>query len=233
MKKVIIERPRVGGGFCKPPQLYIDPKRVDEDFDAGPGRESLTKKMGWDMKSQTDVLGPLKKFLQSNLGRRWDDVWSEICEHNKDWMGDHLKRHVGYMVETDVRITEQRDLTDNAGFHFDGFYVDPETGKLEKKERQRWRYKPRPQTIFHLNGTDYYKYDGIWYRVVVKEWKREPADRYARHYHGGMTCLGTADSTTTTLVVGTSLDACLQQIGSMQKQTTSQLKGMQAAERHG
>jgi hypothetical protein len=183
MKKVIIERPRVGGGFCKPPQLYIDPKRVDEDFDAGPGRESLTKKMGWDMKSQTDVLGPLKKFLQSNLGRRWDDVWSEICEHNKDWMGDHLKRHVGYMVETDVRITEQRDLTDNAGFHFDGFYVDPETGKLEKKERQRWRYKPRPQTIFHLNGTDYYKYDGIWYRVVVKEWKREPADRYARHYH--------------------------------------------------
>jgi hypothetical protein len=171
MKKVIIERPRVGGSYHKEPHPYIDPKKVDDGFDSGPNRESLTKKMGWEMKRQTDVLGPLTKFLQSNLGRPWDDVWSEICENNKDWMGAHLKRHVKYEVETNVHEEDGR-LVDDRGFRVDGFYVDPATGKLAKtKDEARWRYKPRPQCIFHMDGTDYYKHNGIWYRAVFEEWK--------------------------------------------------------------
>jgi hypothetical protein len=32
-------------------------------------------------KEFSDLIGPLSRFFQSRVGQRYDDVWSELCEH--------------------------------------------------------------------------------------------------------------------------------------------------------
>lgn len=166
MKKVIIERPRVGGGFFRKPPKPNSLKLVDDD--CSPTRESMRKGIGYDGKEQTDVLGPLKRFLTKNVGRRWDDVWSEVCEHTQDFMGDHLRRHVSLYVEVNVHEEDGKLVNDRGipvGIWRDEFYVDLDGILRKVNEYRRYRHKKPEQNVFHMDGKDFYKHEGIWYRV--------------------------------------------------------------------
>jgi len=48
-----------------------------------------------------DRLGPLRKFLKSQCGRKWNDVYSDICKQvdRRCIRGYHLHTHVDGMVE--------------------------------------------------------------------------------------------------------------------------------------
>lgn len=181
MKKVIIERPRAGGVFVrKPPKPKFDVYNIDKYEDVH-RQEGMKERLGWDGKEQTDLLGPVQRFLQKSVGRRWDDVWSEICEHNKDVMGSHLKDHIKWMVETDLVRDENGELVDSKGSPMRGwmnFYVNPDNGVLTKGEsRSRFKYRPTyTQRIYNIDGQDYYKFDGIWYRVTMVPYVRSKSD---------------------------------------------------------
>src|SRR3954454_22265305 len=80
MAKLIVERPRLGGGAKYPRNASFWQRTPPHEW---PNRESIKKH--WDAwgggrKSLNENLAPLRRYLRSNLGRPWNDVFSEISE---------------------------------------------------------------------------------------------------------------------------------------------------------
>jgi hypothetical protein len=124
MGRVIIERPRTGDGRVRAPRRPLD-------FETVSGREPM-KPSAWDRKSQTDLWGPLQRFIRAQVGRPWDKVWSEVCEHadTRSVVGRHLRGHVHDLVETRP-IMRGKSAYNRAGQRLGrSFYVDPRTGLL-------------------------------------------------------------------------------------------------------
>src|SRR5262245_62448206 len=78
MAQVIIERPRGG-------QRYKTPKgsrrRLQRGLDDGPRREGIKRVWGAGTKWLSEHLAPLRRFLLGQVGRPWDHVFAEICQH--------------------------------------------------------------------------------------------------------------------------------------------------------
>jgi hypothetical protein len=193
MKKVIIERPRDGAILSYRKKIGLH--QLDEDNDIlndGPTRIGLKRNAlitsPTRTKSQTDLMGPLTRFLTKRLGRKWDDVWSEICRYNKCFMGEHLKDHVKNYVCTNPRVGEDGCLYNQYGRNVERnknrFYVHPETGLLHYGNGLDWKYdNKRVYKIVEMDGKEYYKHNGIWYRVKTQALKdMNPTRRGYRWY---------------------------------------------------
>lgn len=101
MAKVIVERPRIGGHYDKPPaweKNIIDP---DEQL---PSKEGMRKRHYKNRKQLNENLGPLINFLKKRVGTPWNDVYSEICKNlNMDSaVQKHVRDHVWDFVRKDV-----------------------------------------------------------------------------------------------------------------------------------
>jgi len=88
MFKVIVERPRRGRSWAKKTKL----RYLKEDD----GRSRVSGKRiaieGGRRKWLNENLAPLKRYLFKQRGRKWDDVFSEICDHLDT--GSTVKMHV-------------------------------------------------------------------------------------------------------------------------------------------
>ena len=123
MGRVIIERPRVGGGRAR--------------FARGQDSENVSgsapmRPRGHDRKELTNLWGPLRRFLRSHVGRPWNKVWSEICEYAdaRSVVGTHLRAHVHDLVETRP-IMQGKAAYSRAGRPLvNCFYVNPRTRLL-------------------------------------------------------------------------------------------------------
>src|SRR5262249_27505564 len=155
-------RPRIGA--CKTPRVQTQYTRLDdfEVYDSGPRQEGMrrwhTVYHGWECKEQTDLLGPLHRFLQSQVGQDWDNVWAEIC-HDADaraLMGLHLRFHAWCCVAQVTRGTDSK-LYDTQGRELNQrlwkFYIDPATNQLRVVERQTSHTRRvSPRTVFAVDG---------------------------------------------------------------------------------
>lgn len=174
MKKVLISRPRVGG-VNQTKRKKVNMHQIDEfgDFDDGLPTKTSTKKdtvgLNGEEKSQTDLMGPLRRYLRKQVGRPWNDVWSEICSNNKDYMGEHLKTHVEWEVVTNCWFDENNKLTGEYGwlFYRSTLYVHPVTGilSLSKGTSSGYKRKKPEIRIVEMDGMEYYLYEDIWYRI--------------------------------------------------------------------
>jgi len=181
MKKVIVTPGRVGGGGKYPRHRYrfeLD----DEDYEiirerGTPKGRGMRKphEQGWDTtKEQTDHLGPIIGLLKKNVGRKWNDVWSEICEFadTRDLMGDHLRRHVMWFVETATEINDKGEVVSKPhGSRFywrNEFYVHPETGVLCEGKKKIRKYQRPQRVLIEVENQQYVQHDGLWYRVKMK-----------------------------------------------------------------
>jgi hypothetical protein len=124
MARVIIERPRDGGAPARAPRTRVDFEDVSE--------RAPMKPRPMDRKSQTDLWGPLRRFLRANVGRPWNTVWSEICEQadHRSVAGMHLRGHVHDLVETRPMMRGKTAYSSTGRQLGRGFYVDPRTGLL-------------------------------------------------------------------------------------------------------
>jgi hypothetical protein len=83
MAKVVTERPRSGHDrSSKKTGLTLSKDQVDaDDHGAMWLKMSRLAQYGRDAKQFTDLIGPLRRYLRKQVGRRWDDIFSEMCQH--------------------------------------------------------------------------------------------------------------------------------------------------------
>ena len=110
MSKVLTERPRVGkhssgrGGYEKATSVRRSEHRYFKDAkdESAPKRESMRKphKHRWNGKELTDNIRPLERYLRSQVGRHWNDVWSDVCQvlRGNGLQAAHVKQHVKWLV---------------------------------------------------------------------------------------------------------------------------------------
>lgn len=195
-KKVIVERPRAGGGLTSGrreiPWITKLPSRDIEElrelefdnpvFDAP--KHGKIKQENYDRKSQTDLLGPLIRFLEANVGRPWDDVWSEVCRVNKGHMGQHVRDHILLDVRTDIAMEAGGIFYDDKGKKITSFgsrttfYVNPVDGILCRRQGKGWKHPRYPKKIVELEGEQYYRHLGIWYWVRTEKFRPESFSQY-------------------------------------------------------
>jgi hypothetical protein len=148
MAKVLVERPRGGryGSIGKGYRKELQRTPVEEMRT----REGIKARWRSDRKWFNDHLGPLRRFLLSNVGRPWDIIHSEICQAvGKGFpTREHFFTHVYQFVRRSVILVDGvpcqsggfghgSPLVDRGGRCF---YVCPASGLLRKAPGRR---KPR------------------------------------------------------------------------------------------
>jgi hypothetical protein len=152
MKEVLVETGRRWKG-CKKgwSRLFREP-------DDEPAHTSMRPKGMYDYFEQGDKLNPLVRFLESRVGRRWDDVYSEICRVNdkRSMLGFHLLTHLSQYVSAPGL---KRNRYSHARFFSD------DDGVLQKKQQRRYPRRKREIVGVRAHGLCYYEsIKGIWYR---------------------------------------------------------------------
>lgn len=152
MRKVVTETPRLGSRWrndksrLKVRVIEPDP----EDHDDGPRRLSMSMRD----KDFSDLIGPLRRYLHKQVGRPWNKVHSELCQHldRRTVSGNHIWTHVWMEVEKNCyRGIDGNAYTNRRSFGggpapVRGLYVDPGTGLLKlAKHADPW-WPPRGET---------------------------------------------------------------------------------------
>ena len=184
MSKVLVERPRLVN--------YGDRKGRKVDLDLLPSKEGMRAPhvRNWGGKQLNENLSPLRRLIESRVGRPWNKVYSEICQHLRadNTVQQHVKDHIEDFVAIKTSTMDgqlvihskygsprllNRDSTE--------LYVDPVTGILcrnktklsYRQERKLWKAKMEAEKASKIHvakdGTEYRKVDGIWYEVLWGE----------------------------------------------------------------
>ena len=176
MHKVVIERPRHGRSWAE------SRPRPKPPFDELPRFESI---MARHMRRKwfSDLLGPLKRWLQSQIGRPWNDVYSEACAVIKpdSPIRAHVKTHLLEFVERNTFMHEGKVCVLDTGYlgkpvpvsanghHRSLFFVHPETGFLlptPRLSKRAWRARnPKPPGTIHWirGGVGLQQIRGLWF----------------------------------------------------------------------
>jgi hypothetical protein len=138
-------------------------------------------------------LGPLRRFLDSNVGRPWDKVYSEICRHvdRSNVVQKHILTHLFDYVVTNVVLIDGQPCRSEAYARLYGeplrtsdrrnrWYVCPKSGRLRKsKYVPRTVKRPEPPRNVRLNKKQLCLYrNGRWELISVEllaqtSWPRE------------------------------------------------------------
>ncbi len=180
MARVLIERPRGGDRFGYRRQRTRNRRANLEDAHR---REAQRDK------SQSDLFGPLRRFLRTNVGRPWNKVFAEICRHARleNVTQQHLRRHVEDFVA--IHVVEMNGVLHHQhrrGSEFlplknDQLYVCSETGLLRVHQKTpddvtcmtaRTRARTRDGLDEFLHGwrvitAQFHKIGGKWFFVEV------------------------------------------------------------------
>jgi len=184
MSKVVIERPRYGHKDpSKKTKLRIRRYDPDNEYESSPKRLPASKGRGTKMFS--DFLTPLERFLRSNVGRPWDKVYGELCEHldRRKTTGRHVFEHLEDYVETNCFFGEDGEIyacTERDGIQrvhersrrWMMFYVHPRSGLLcrrekrpsesDREEQKRTARKEIKRIPISVNQS-YIRINGVWY----------------------------------------------------------------------
>jgi hypothetical protein len=182
--KVLCERPR-----HKPFNADKRHREGNIDYENKPTKESMKINhiRGWGGKELNEYLPPLYRYLNDQVGRRWDDVYSEIRKtivgKNPNAVKGHILQHIfgfGGVELHSYPIGNKR--YSNNGYYRSGpreltndqLYVDDEgvvrKYKNNKKKvnyaqvlKEKWM-----ETARHLpNGNQARKINGIWYEITL------------------------------------------------------------------
>lgn len=115
---------------------------------------------------------PFDRFLESRLGRLWDEVYSEICQEfdSRSLAGYSFLRDLKWHVATDCWIGAETGTVYSSRWGGSSveneFYVHPFTGVLCWAEKiDRSHPEPPVAKLPIEEGHAYEKIDGIWYET--------------------------------------------------------------------
>ncbi|MGP1385658.1 MAG: hypothetical protein ACTS2F_18990 [Thainema sp.] len=187
LSEIVIERPRYGmrislrkvKGFKK--QLH---KLTEEASEDGLLRPYLIKPRN-KSKYFSDHLAPLRRYLRSQVGQPWNDVYSKLCQQldTSTLSGQHILSHVWHYVERHVELIDGIPYRkSDGGYRLTRsyqlqLYVHSETGILcDVKDIDPTSFvdstsKPNRQ-LDCLNLDAYHQYrkiDDIWYLITYQD----------------------------------------------------------------
>ncbi len=139
MDKVLVERPRGGAGYAGKGYRKELQRTPPEEWR---GREGMKARWRGGSKHFSDHLGPLSRFLLSNVGRPWDLVYSEICEGTRRGfpVREHFLVHVFQFVERSAILVDGVPChgrgnaygTPLSNYGGRSLYICPRTGLLRR-----------------------------------------------------------------------------------------------------
>jgi len=186
MDKVIVERERIGSsdpnGDIRSDRRDFSNHKNDVEY-----LETLPKTMwmrarGWDppeRKELNENLSPLYRFLNSKVGCKWDDVYSELRSriNPNSAVQMHIIEHIDGIVERDVIIIDGKACYGSGRYWYGkpikatsrrwstGLYVHPVTKILCRSDIREERYKRWVDpNVVKLNELNFLRFEcGIWY----------------------------------------------------------------------
>jgi len=166
MAKVVVECPRLNH------YAESNVKGRKLDFDDMPYCEGMKagRRRGWNRKSFSENLNPLRRYLERQVGRLWNDVFSEICENinPNSTVQQHVRSHIFNFVEINTyRGNDGNVHAEGTRYFFHDLYVDPDDGILRGTQRRRHRYPSKPMEDYISFGYEraYHRLSGIWFEV--------------------------------------------------------------------
>jgi hypothetical protein len=189
--EIVIERPRNGmrislkklKGFKK--QLNQITEEASQDGLLSPYLIKPRNKS----KYLSDHLGPLRRYLRSQVGKPWNEIYSQLCRRldSSTMAGQHVLSHVWDYVERHVELIDgipyskpHRHRRIQLSSHYrDQFYVHPETGILCacKKSSRKWKRTQLCKDVVVLD--EYHQYhllNEIWYLITFEVFPSESTD---------------------------------------------------------
>lgn len=158
MAKVIVERPRHGSRLRSVKfAARVRPAGDVEDFDLAPPGDR-------DEKSLNENLAPLRRYLDRQVGRPWDKVYSEIRANldTRKATQLHILQHLRDYVQTHCWMKGRTVMANRRWFGVDpveGLYVHPKTGILRRAPERKWDRERKPVTRVRLSDLAHYPTD--------------------------------------------------------------------------
>ena len=183
MCKVIVERPRVLGWKHKRGR---DDQRARQDPEEAPLQESSARGRKRNHKYLNENLAPLRRFVLGQVGRRWDSVHAEICEHLRltSAVQQHVLQHLDDFVVKDVEMVDGKpvhraDHRPVVGSRWRALaWVCPRTGILRRSPARARVVAPPDRDHFTLkDGTRLQRVAGVWYQMVLMPIPSLPGER--------------------------------------------------------
>ena len=155
---------------------------------------------GYGYRQLNENLAPLRRYLHAQIGRPWNEVFSEICAgiDRRNTVQQHIHQHIRDFIAIDVDVREGRlvDVMGRWGFRghcsdiSQSLYVDPRTGLIRPNKSYRcWhrrvaerRRREQVEVSARRRKVDESTYllllNEIWFSVVVDVLPEEqPVDR--------------------------------------------------------
>jgi hypothetical protein len=183
MAQVVVERPRHGSSARYHEVRPRGIARHDLHRLADLPRFEGMRRPHVDRKSQSDLLGPLRKFLTRQVGRPWNKVYSEIRERisPNSTIELHILGHLEQFIEMQTVIGPDGRVC-RAGRHYSWrrvyldecpgqLYVHPRTGIIRRTPEARASSKRRAaaaEVEFKAIGPEreLWRRDGVWYWAI-------------------------------------------------------------------
>jgi hypothetical protein len=185
MKKLLCERPRYGGWGKRSAA-----STKNKSYEDMPSKQSMSRTR-YGTKEFGEFLAPLKRFIKKQVGRKWNDAYSDICEHINGYnpVQTHILEHVdGYISIKVQRVSTTESKT---GFVSHGgirpessswrhplragdLYVDPDDNIIKvAKNLVKEKPKPPPENKLKVMGRNRIavKDNGIWYTIDLVDYK--------------------------------------------------------------
>jgi hypothetical protein len=150
-----------------------------------PVREGIKACWQGGTKYLNEHLGPLRRYLNSQVGRPWDKVFSEICANinRNSAVQDHVRDHVADYVATCVILIDGVPCDGGGGrghgqplreMRWRPWYVCPRTGLLKRILKRARKRKGRPRKsglplFIRVSKELQCRYlDGAWHLITLK-----------------------------------------------------------------
>lgn len=152
-------------------------KQREERLGLSPYKQSMrASRIGIERKPNNHRLKVLGKILRAQVGRQWNDVFSDICRdlpHSQShWK---VRDYMSWMVDANCSRDRDGTLLNGFGYPVGGgdLYVDPDSGLLQRMPDST-KSKPRQyQLPYELvdnpddPGSKFARLAGIWYKVRI------------------------------------------------------------------
>jgi len=217
MSKIITEPARSGVGYYRNlSNDYRLAKRFKLDDDGNVNDEFTvrvnpirSRHVGWEGKSHRFAYHTAKRFITANIGRVWNDVYSEIAEVCKTKAAKALDLRSVFMNNVEIHTF----IGDDSYVYYRGsyrgeaacaeqedglFYVDPRDGTLRVGVGEDWRASNKrrdieraeelAKTYRKINGKEFQKIEDVWFEVRTETVRRDHRSPYITNIVYKRTC---------------------------------------------